>query len=432
MLKIFFLFILFICTVFIDLPLSHEIGTIGKSLMIFFAPIVGFIIIYYKPSIIKQKDVKLFFEYYFISIAISSCILFFYILIAGNVFDIYNKFMFLKLIFASTYILIFGFAYLSYRYIFIYINIKKIRIFFQFVFIFLSAVGLIELFNRHLFTAMYLHSINVYYYRLRLLTSEPSQAFLLYGIFALLAIISSSSKLIRILFVFIFLFFSVLIGSKGGLILISFSLFILILFNLKRFLNLKNIILLIIIIIACFYFFNIAFHSTIEGIQYKFTSFTTRSAWIIATLISLIFFPIGEGYGTYLSFIGSILKKSCIILKNLVPFPLAFSEVHNEILYGLNLGAKAGIQNQIIYNGWIAIIFYFILFTNAYKKIKYLNFNYFEKFLLKLLLIFIFLEIFLVVNTAVMYAYIIPIALINSLYQNKFSRNNNMNLNNVD
>ena len=60
---IFFLFLLSIGMVFIDLPLRNYFGTIAKSLMFCVAPLLFFLIVMKKRKLFLTYDRKLFYKF---------------------------------------------------------------------------------------------------------------------------------------------------------------------------------------------------------------------------------------------------------------------------------------------------------------------------------------------------------------------------------
>ncbi len=417
MLNYLFLIFMLIGTVFVDLPLQIFIGTIGKSLMVFIAPSIALILYMYSNKfrkILFRSDVKLYYTYYILTYVTSLFFLLFYMFINGKTISVYGDNILYKLLRASTYVLIFALVYHIFVYLFQEIPNIKLKNIFLTTFILLTVIGILEAYNKELFYIY--HPNKVEYSRLRLFTSEPSQAALLYTVFALVATISIRKKIKKILCIILFFIIFYFMVSKGALVAIVVSLFISYFLGLN--LNYKIKTAIIIIPITCivgYIFIKLFINSLMIDIKY-FTSFSTRFTSFISALVVLIYYPIGVGYGTYLEYYQSIIEKAKSVVCILSPFPLNFSELDNMILTGRNIGLKSGITSQILFNGWIAVLFFLILFIKTYNRISNIEIKIFDKFLLKALILFIFIEITFFVDIEVMYAYLIPIALVNNLY----------------
>ncbi len=416
MIYVFFL-LMIIGTIFIDLPLAQKIGTIGKSLMIFIAPSISFLIYFSSKNarlLLKRFDVKLFFWYWIVTFLCSLLMLNIYIFATGNVSSIYGQNMFLKLVKASTYNLIFAISYYNFTYILTNLRYRQLSFTFKFTFILLSLAGLIEIYNKDIFNVF--HNISVDYDRLRLLTSEPSQAGLLYGIFLGLVLIFNKSIFLKLLLLslgFIILYF---IASKGALLNIVLSIGITYLIGLNFKQKIKTLIIFVPLIFGLAYYFVPIFISSLLNDIENFTSFSTRATGLISAILTLIYYPLGLGYGTYLNFFPDIAERGKEILQNFFPIPLIFSELDTIIATGENIGFKSGFLSQILFNGWWAVLFFMILFILTYKKINFLETNKFNNIVFKVLIVYIALEIITTVDIEVMYAYLIPFALINNYY----------------
>ena len=158
------------------------------------------------------------------------------------VYSIYNLNLFIKLLKASTYNLIFAFAYFNFSYIFKNINYSVIKNTIILVFIFLTLIGILEIYNKDIFSI--LHNKTVEYSRLRLLTSEPSQAGLVYGVFLFLSVFFIKRWIFRFIIFLFGLFIFYFIGSKGALLNIVLSFAIVYFFGLNFKNKLKSLVYL--------------------------------------------------------------------------------------------------------------------------------------------------------------------------------------------
>lgn len=416
-----FMYIIFLTSIlFIDLPLQKSIGTIGKSVVFIIAPVfLAFFFIIDSKSINKlwkRSDIKLFFVYWFITLTVSSIFSTFYVLLSGDISTITGQSILAKLLKASTYNLIFAISYALFCYFFLKLRRDIVHRSVIISFLFLSIVGIIEIYDKNLLT--YFHAADVDYQRLRLLTSEPSQAGLLYVIFAILTI-GLTFGVERLLYFAIFTPIFLMIQSKGAILLFFISYIMIVLFSYRHVLNLRVLLFSVIILIfGIFSIINYFLPSLLIDVE-RFTSFATRSSGFIAAILTLIYYPVGMGYGTYINLAPEILIKSVELLKEFIPYINDY-EVYEIATSGENVGYKAGILSQIMFNGWFAVLFFAILFISTFKKIKYLDKR--QQFIFRWLLLYIFLEILLAVDIEVMYAYLIPIAYVNTYMYNIFKQ----------
>lgn len=421
--KYIFLFLMIIGTIFIDLPLAQKIGTMGKSLMIFIAPTIAALVYFSSKKakiILNRFDVKLFWVYWLVTFFLSLIMLNINMFITGNLYAIYGQNMFIKLLKASTYNLIFTLAYYNYSYIFMRLNYKALSFVFVITFVFLTAIGFLEIYNKNIFNLF--HNISVNDGRLRLLTSEPSQAGLLYGIFLLLALFFTKNIFLRLLILIAGLAIIYLISSKGALLNITIAIAVVYFIGLNFKQKIKTSLIFIPVVAILVYIFIPRFISSLLVDTQNFTSFSTRFTGFVSGLLVLIYYPLGTGYGTYLNYFPDIAEKAKLLVQDLFPFPLNFTELNVIIETAENIGLKSGVLFQILPNGWIAILFFSVLFTKTYRKINMLNIDNQQNIILKILIIFILIEIITSVDIEVMYAYLIPIALIHNFYYSQKSK----------
>jgi len=410
-----FLFLLMcIGMVFTDLPIYNF--TVAHSLMIFIAPLVFmFILIINNFKIPLTKNLKFFALYITITFSFSLLLLVFLILTKGGDFFIYNKDLLVKDFEAFiSFSLLHFIVYFCLIWISINLSLPTLIKFIYFIFIFLTLAGFAEYLNPQILNMF--HSFPVYYTRLRLFTPEPSQAILLYTIFGLFSLYFAKSVYSKILILIPFSIIFILIGSKGGFIvmfLISIVLFF------KKLHNVKYLfIFLIILLTTTYFFFKFVIPSLQIDIKY-FTSFATRSSSLISLIIILFTHPFGLGYGSYLAYYPKILNQSYEIANNLFTnlfgIPLSYNEIFNMVSTGEYLGAKGGIPQSIVFNGWFAVVFWLLIFRNCMNYIKKLINNP-SKIILEFLVFFIFIQLLIDSDLALMYAIWLPIGFIEALY----------------
>ena len=100
----------------------------------------------------------------------------------------------------------------------------------------------------------------------------------------------------------------------------------------------------------------------------SFSSISTRSITIITSLKSLVAYPFGQGYGTYLITFPPLLDKTINSIITLSPIPLSTFELDWMLSTGRALTIKSGLLNEVLYTGWGIIIFYIFKKYNKIDK----------------------------------------------------------------
>jgi len=391
LLYLFIFFLLYVGMIFTDLPIYER--TVTHSLMIFFAPLIFvFILVVKNFKVLLTKNLKLFILYMIVSFVISLIILYYLILTKGE-FYVYNKNLLIKHFeaFISLSLLHFLVYFLL---VLVCYNLSPnlLKNFVFLIFLFLTLVGLIEYLDPEKLSIF--HSVPKDYERLRLFTTEPSHAVLLYLIFSLLSLFFAENVSLKIFISILSGIIFILINSKGGFI--TFFLISIILF-LKKIKNIKYaLLLLLMLLIASYLLVKFAFPSLYVDIN-NFTSFSTRFSALISVIIILFKYPLGLGYGSYLFYHPKILDQSYEIANalftNLFGIPLSYAEISDMISTGKNIGAKAGIPQAVMFSGWVGVIFWLIIFINILKYIKRLNINTSKKIILEILILYIFIQL---------------------------------------
>ncbi len=162
----------------------------------------------------------------------------------------------------------------------------------------------------------------------------------------------------------------ILIGSKGVLVLLPVALVI----AIRKKLTVKVIFLATLILIpltiVVIYKVIPMLAMDLEG----FNSISTRSTTWLAAFESLFIYPLGEGYGTYLVYFPPMLVPANHQITNVTGIPLLTFEIDSMIETGKYLGAKSGIANQVLNNGFLAVIFTFLVskhYLRLKKKVNY-------------------------------------------------------------
>jgi len=405
---------LIIASIFTDLPIYDK--TVTHSLVIFIAPLFFLLILIFRDfKLTLSSNARIFLTYAIVTFFVSLFYVLYFAIIKANYYA-YDKNIFIKLLEAFTSLTILHFLV----YILLFSALTKLRLntikkIIISVFIFLNLVAVIEYFNPDLLNIF--HTFPKNYDRLRLLAMEPSHAIVIYSVFAFLSVALFKSKFLKIISIIIILIASIFIGSKGFFISVLLSLFVMF---FKNFHKLKFIpIYLILFLIAFYLFINIALPSLIASIE-NFSSFATRFSALISSFVILITNPLGLGYGTYLISYPEILDNSYKIANslflNFFNLNLAYYEIDAMISTGKSLGAKAGIPQSIMFNGWIGLIFWFLIFKNSLYYIKNLNISIANKKIFEFLIIFLFIQLFIGSEYTLLYVVWLPLALIESMY----------------
>ncbi|MFZ8832208.1 MAG: hypothetical protein ACO2OY_08690 [Thermodesulfobacteriaceae bacterium] len=423
LLYLFIFFLLNVGMIFTDLPIYER--TVTHSLMIFFAPLIFmFILVVKNFKIPLTKNLKLFVLYMIVSFVSSLVLLYYLILTKGELYA-YDKNLLIKHFeaFISLSLLHFIVYFLL---ILVCYNLSPnlLKNFVLLSFLFLTLIGIIEYLDPEKLSI--LHATPKNYERLRLFTAEPSHAVLLYLIFSLLSLFLVENVSLKIFILIVSGIIFILINSKGGFITILLASIILFSKNIKK---IKYAVFLLLILPIAFYLFlKFAFPSLYIDIN-KGTSFSTRFSTLISTILVLVNYPLGLGYGSYLFYYPKILDQSYEIANalftDLFGISLSYAEISDMISTGKHLGAKSGIPQAIVFSGWVGVIFWLMIFRNSLMYIKRLDIKTSKKIILEFLILFMFIQLLIGSEYTLLYVIWLPIALIEAMYykQQKAIRN---------
>jgi hypothetical protein len=101
-----------------------------------------------------------------------------------------------------------------------------------------------------------------------------------------------------------------------------------------------------------------------------FNSFSTRATTWVASFKSLFLYPLGEGYGTYLVYYPPMLLPTNTQIMHFTGFPLVNIELTDMVETGRYLPGKSGITNEVVYNGFIAVLFVWYVCSYYVKHVK--------------------------------------------------------------
>ena len=343
-------------------------GEYGKYPILYISLILCFLMLCFRKIKVNKTIISLFFLgiMLFIISIVSNVI---YLLINHDIILLREN-IFIKSIFGFiTY-----YSYLSILVLFYNLtkNMPKKFVFKPFFIasILLCIIGLIELFTiPYAFT--FIPTINTYpYYRVRLLTTESSLTSLLIITYSALSLIYSliSRKKTNIIISSLSTLFLILTSeSKGIYVLIIFMVIILFINIRSKLLRSKSLIILILLIASICVFFGVKFFSALNQDLRNYTSFITRSYTIVVAFILSIIYPFGIGNAVYMSVFPQALEKYLPFVKELAP-NLNFSEILSYINATTDVAVtpKSGLSAYSIYWG----IFGTLLFLNIMFSLK--------------------------------------------------------------
>lgn len=403
-----------------DLPVQAFLGMLGASPM-WAASAVIFILflIQNKFRLYLDKYSRLFMFYFLLTFYISLIQCVWYYIVEGTILNSYGVSVLSKHIFASSYYFFYFLTVYCAGYVLRSVSgtfLSKTVILIAFI---MTLIIVIEFVAPDVLAPFHL-SMEGYGVgsRQRLLSPEPSIAAFTFNIFLLLAITLSKVNLVRLILWGALLAGNMLIGSKSSLVLIMFGGLLVFYFNMTLIQKLKSLFALIPIAGIVIY---TIIHTVLPALMVDIENFTSVSTRLITSLwavCSLFYYPLGEGYGTYTAWFVHPLEAAISIGKNLAPFSLNLSEINDMIDTGNYLSAKSGILFSVIHSGFMAVIFYFIVFRNAFLDVQETNAGYYQKILLRITLWYSLLSILFAVNIEVLYAFLLPFIVVNYLKTN--------------
>lgn len=406
-----------------DLPIQSSLGTLGASPIWIFSALFFFIIwVSNRFYLYPDKYSKLFLVYFIICSCISFIQCIWYYLSTGTVLNTFSVSVLNKSIFASSYYLVYFFTIYTVNFLSKFITKEFLIKLINFISTILIVIVCVEYINPNILSGFHL-SMDGYDVgtRLRLLSPEPSIAAFTFNMFLLTAIAFSRVKAFVIVLWIAMLGGNFLIGSKSALLLIMCGGILVFYFNMTFVQKIKYLILLIpIVIIIGFFAYYFVLPALIADID-NFTSVSTRLITSLWAICSLFYYPLGEGFGTYTVYFSLPLTNAINIAESVMPFSLNLSEINAMINTGEYLTAKSGILFSIIHSGIFTIAFYYLLFKYAFYDINTSNATYYQKVILRIILWYTLLSILLAVNIEILYAFLLPFAVINFIKSNSIT-----------
>jgi hypothetical protein len=416
------IFLFYILSIILqDLPLQLPLGTIAKSPYVFFSPIVFILITALCFRLYFEKEVRYYLLYYLYSISIAIFLIMWYVGLNGYSMYVYGEHLVLKFLKSSTYNLIIILTFYNLIFILRFSTLEFIEKTLKILVLAQLFVGLVQLVVPTAFdvikTPQYLMTD-----RLTLLSSEPSQAFpqLLVSYLCYLGVkFYRRSKLMALDYVIVVVtfIFLILIQSKGGLIMMLLCLIMIVLLTKQTLKNKLKLFAGSLLFMAPIFWLLVTVTIPILLIDMEksfgtFTSVSTRAITILSALQSLITYPFGQGYSTYLITFPYLLDRTLgsVIASSGLPIPTY--ELDWMIGTGRALTVKSGLLNETLYSGWAIIIFYFVFFRASFLRLNLLRANKLCFIVFQFILLFIIINYPFVTNLETSYIAFLPFALL--------------------
>ena len=412
--KIFLVYVLLVIVQ--DLFLQLPLGTIARSPYIFISPLVFVLISFFSAKLYLFKPAKYYLVYYIYSIVITAVIvLYFYM--SAEITSIWGENLIVKCIKNSMYNLIIIITLYNFFFIFRNSGLKFLERILKYLVVIQIAIGCIQILVPNAFDILKTPQLKVTA-RLTLLSTEPSHTFpqLLLSLLCYICIryyIHNKFKALDYLVLLTGFLLLLLIQSRGGVV-IMFICFLFILFFSKQ--TLKNRLFMmsvsfIFIVPSYWVIMNIIVPQLSADLE-QFSSISTRSITILTALKSLLVYPFGQGYGTYLFTFPTLLDQTINNVLGWSPIPLSTFEMDLMLDTGRSLTVKSGLLNEILYTGWAIIVFYIFFFVNAYRNLRRLRHKRVVQNFFQYILIFIIINYLLVSSIETAYITFLPFALL--------------------
>jgi hypothetical protein len=402
-----------------DMSLQVSLGTIARSPYVFLSPLIFLFITITSNKIYFFKPTQYYLVYYLYSILITLVLILNY---SGfNDFRyVYGENLYVKCIKNSMYNFIIILTLYNFYFIFRYSEVKFLEKILK-VLVFLQlAIGYIQMVLPNAFDFIKTPAYN-YTERISLLNTEPSYTFpqfvislLSYGCIRYYN--NKRFKIVDYLVLLLGFILLMFIQSRGGIIVMLVCIILIVLFSKQSLI--RRLLLfsasIIFIIPTVWVIVNIILPQIIADLE-SFSSISTRSITILTALKSLVTYPFGQGYGTYLITFPSLLDKMIGSVILVSPIPLSTWELDWMLSTGRALTIKSGLLNEVLYTGWGIILFYIFFFGYAYKQLKLIRDKKTVHSLFQYIFLFIIINFLFVSSIETAYIAFLPFALIGRL-----------------
>jgi hypothetical protein len=324
----------------------------------------------------------------------------------------YGENALIKLVKSCSYnLIIFIFSYVIF-FLSDRVSINYISSILHYCFYFLLSYAALEYFNIYKFPFLHTAYEGVFYglNRVQLTTPEPSIAAPLFSTICMLVIILrthlkkglSGTVIISLLSILVFL----AIASRGAFI-ITLSL----VWAIRRHLTIKTIILAIVICIPLIMYLSATIIPALAKDIDEFNSVSTRLTTACAAAYGLLFYPLGEGYGTYLFYFPRLVFPVFNWIVQLTGIPFLSWEIDYMVTTGKTLIPKCGVMSEIMYNGIIAIAFIVFIFKYL-SRLASRILSPRLKILWTLIMSYLFFSFLISVSIETSYFFVLPIVIL--------------------
>lgn len=415
-----YIFLVYIVLLIVqDLLLQVMVGTIARSPYIFLSPLIFIFITILSSKLYFFKPARYYLIYYAYSILITYILVIYY----KGFYDfnyVYGENLVYKCVKNSMYNLIIILTLYNYYFIFRYSQLKFIEKVLKVLVLVQLSIGYIQMVLPTAFNFLKTPFYQVTD-RISLLNTEPSYTFPQFVISLLCYCCiryynNKRFKIIDYLVLFSGFILLMFIQSRGGIIVMLACIVLILLFSRQ---SLTRRLLLfaasiIFIVPTAWVIVNIIIPQIVADLE-SFSSISTRSITIITALQSLVTYPFGQGYGTYLITFPALLDKTIgsVILSS--PIPLSTWELDWMLSTGRALTIKSGLLNEVLYTGWAIIIFYIFFFGNAYRQLRQIRDKKTVHNIFQYIFLFIIVNFLFVSSIETAYIAFLPFALIGRL-----------------
>lgn len=230
--------------------------------------------------------------------------------------------------------------------------------------------------------------------RPRLFSMESSHAGTVFTVFFFIASLNMQSRIKKYVMILFFAFGIFLLNSKGSILVFFILCYFFLLFNHFIKMIFLNVFLLVVLYIYkenIYYFIE----PLLIGFE-EYTSLTTRTTMVCAAIVSLLYYPIGTGFASYLVLFDECILVAKEIIKNVFYFfnlSPNFIELDKYFISSSSYSTKSIFFDSLMYFGWIG------LFVFAYYHIKLFNLAKYNGILMFLFLYLLCSHIFFVDST---------------------------------
>jgi len=399
-----------------DMSLQLSFGTIARSPYIFLSPLIFLFITLTSNKVFFFKPTRYYFIYYLYSVLVTLILVIYY---TGfeNLRYIYGESLVIKCIKNSMYNFIIILTLYNFYFIFRYCGLIFIERILKVLVLLQLAIGYIQMILPNAFDFIKTPGYQITE-RISLLNTEPSYTFpqLVLSLLCYCCIRFYNHKRFKIIDYLVMLSGFILlmfIQSRGGIVVMLLC-FILILLFSKQSLTRRLLLLsasIIFIIPTVWVIINIIIPQLVADLE-SFSSISTRSITIITALKSLVVYPFGQGYGTYLLTFPQLLNKTINSVILLSPIPLSTWELDWMLSTGRALTIKSGLLNEVLYTGWGIIIFYIFFFGNAFRRLRLIRSRKTVHSLFQYIFLFVIINFLFVSSIETAYIAFLPFALI--------------------